>query len=499
MKTFYGSLPKFQSEALQKIKGLGINHECFLHPSLLLFKDNLYSIACKQYSARVNVDSIFGMYSMIAAKRLIGGMRQQDYSEIIYSEFDRNQTGGLNTDFYLHMLLETTSLVLEIPFLYRVAFETNIDSKFLQSIHSIFLFLEDRLPNSNHVLDTEIPQNLHLETPIRLFRRRIQDAPFLHLLRLVFHKYRSLCVKISQCRKEKEQKNIDILLRNFYIYEIDSLLLVLWKQVCRSQSRYFVSTDRTNIIRKEGFAYPYGSQLDAANINSYITQSLCIHYGRYKNQSLVACEGTRYFAKKWISCLLVLVESHFHHRAKFNQMPIKLLSNSCISFLDYILIVQLVSKKVGIETTADCYISALSDGEFYPKVPISLVIKAMSKEHFCDSIGRPVRKLAWTTLTDDDILSRFVQIWRFFSSYYSGSVNRDGLRRLRHISRFSCDSTLAGKHKSTTRFLQRRFDSETIKASSVFATPHCSKSQGVWNLSLIRPVLSISSISEIYV
>ncbi|WP_369009020.1 hypothetical protein, partial [Escherichia coli] len=81
-------------------------------------------------------------------------------------------------------------------------------------MHFIFLFLEDRLPKSNHVLDTEVPQNLHLETPIRLFRRRIKDVSFPHLLRIVFNKYKTLCGNISHFREEREPRSIDILLRN---------------------------------------------------------------------------------------------------------------------------------------------------------------------------------------------------------------------------------------------------------------------------------------------
>ena len=71
----------------------------------------------------------------------------------------------------------------------RLAAETNNNSKISQSIHSTFSFLEDRLPKSSHVLEIEMSQNLHLETPVRLFRRRIKDVPFPHLLRIVIHAY----------------------------------------------------------------------------------------------------------------------------------------------------------------------------------------------------------------------------------------------------------------------------------------------------------------------
>ena len=76
-----------------------------------------------------------------------------------------------------------------IPFLRWLSAKKNKDLKISESIHSVFLFLEDRLAKSSHVLDIEMSQNLHMETLIRLFRRRIIDVSFLHLLRIIFHTY----------------------------------------------------------------------------------------------------------------------------------------------------------------------------------------------------------------------------------------------------------------------------------------------------------------------
>nr|WHE38069.1 maturase K [Cibotium barometz]WHE39288.1 maturase K [Cibotium barometz]WHE39550.1 maturase K [Cibotium barometz] len=500
MRTVYGSLSRFLT--LRKSKKINLNQECFLY-SFFFFKDDFYSIACKRFSNRPSIDSVFGMYSMTSTKRLIDRMRQQDYSEIFYSESGMNQSGSWSTDLHFYALLETICLVLEIPLLSRIiplVMKRNSDWKPSQSIHSIFLFLEDGLPNSNHVLDTKIPQNLHSETPIRMFRRRIKDAPFPHLSRLALHKYKNLSVKNWE---GKEKKNIAILLWNFYIYEIESSPLFLWKQVYRSQSRYFVSTDRNNITRKQ--RHVYRSQLDTANTNSYLTRSLCIHYGRYKNHSLMAFGGTRYFAIKWIYYILILVGSHCHYRTESNQMYIKLLSSGCVSLLGYTPGVQSETKKVRVGTTEGSDISLSIAKELFPKVPISLLVKLMAKENFCDSTGRPVSKLAWTTSTDDEILNRFVQTWRIFSLYHSGSINRDGLRRLRYILRFSCDNTLACKHKSTTRSLRRRFDSEMLldthlknyEMSPGYSKLNVLNNQRVWHLSVTRPVLSTLGALEI--
>nr|QKV46184.1 maturase K [Phegopteris decursive-pinnata] len=491
MKTAFGSLPKF--DALQKTEGLSANRECFPYLFLLLFRYNFYLVACKRCLDRQDIGLVFGACSAVAIKRSIDSVRYQNYSEIFHSEFVRKRSSRLNMDLYLHVLLQTICLILGIPLLHQLVAETNNNWKISQSIHSIFLFLEDRLPKSSHVLEIEMPQNLHLETPVRLFRRRIRDVPLTHLLRTVFHTYRTLCGKFTQlqCWKQKERKSIDMLLQNFYAYEIDLILLVLWTRIHKSYPRFFVYPDRNNVTRKKIRVSEYNCRLDAVSFDPRLIQNLCIHFGRCKNKSLIVFCGTQYFAKKWIYYLSIFFGSHFHHPIEFTQKHIKLLSASCFLFLGYVSAIQLVSKKVQVATIADSCNSISVGEEIYPRIPTSVLVKLLERGKFCDSTGRPVSKLAWAVLTDDEILDRFVKIWNIFSSYHSASINRDGLRRSRYISRLSCDSTSANKHKSTIRLLRRRFDLELPKKVSTLNTSNSSEiNQRIWHLSLVRSVSS---------
>lgn len=403
-------------------------------------------------------------------------------------------------DLYLHVLLQTICITLGIPLLRRLAAETNNNSKISQSIHSIFLFLEDRLPKSSHVLEIEMPQNLHLETPVRLFRRRIRDVPLPHLLRTVSHTSKTLHGKFIQLRswKQGERRSIDMLLQNFYTYEIDSALLALWARIHKSRPRSFVYLDRNNVTRKKIRISEYNSRLDAISIDGRLIRSLCIHFGRCKNRSLMAFYGTQYFAKKWIYYLPIFLRYNFHHPIEFTQTSISLLSASCVSFLGYTSATQSVSKNVQVEITADSCNSISVEREIHPRIPTLLLVKLLEREKFCDSTGHPVSKLARAVLTDDEILNRFVKIWNTFSSYYSASINRDGLRRSRYISRLPRDSTSAGKHKSTIRLPRRRFDLELPKKVSTSNKLNASKiNQRIWHLSLIRPVSSTTLASKI--
>nr|YP_010117313.1 maturase K [Microsorum cuspidatum]QPM99580.1 maturase K [Microsorum cuspidatum] len=487
-------------DALQRIEKIIFNKDCFPYLLLLLFRDNFHSVACKSCLDRQDVDLVVKGYSAVATKRSIDSVRYQNYSEIFYSEFVRKRSTQFNVDLYLYVLLQTICLILGIPRLHQLAAETNNNLKISQSIHSLLLFLEDRLPKSSHVSEIEMSHNVHLETLVRLFRRRVRDVSLLHLLRIGFHAYKTSYGKFIQfrLRKQKEWRNIDLLLQNFYTYEVDSISLTLWTQKYKFQTRFYAYVDTRNISMKRFCLSKSNSQLDGVELDGmdsqYFIRSFCIHFGRYKNKSFVASRGSHYFVKRWIHYLFIFLKSHLNYPTEFIQIHFHLLPTNCAFFLGYILTIQLVSKNVQIETTVGSC-SGISSGEkVYPRLPILLLVKLLQKGKFCGSTGRPISKLAWVVLTDDDILNRFGKIWTIFSLYYSAATNRDELRRLRYILQLSCDSTLASKHRSTIRFLRRRFDLELPKVSHVCSKFNSlKKNERVWRLSLIRST-SLTSI-----
>nr|YP_010045908.1 maturase K [Platycerium bifurcatum]QPG85954.1 maturase K [Platycerium bifurcatum] len=491
MKLKFGS--SFRFDALSRTEEIISNNDCFPYLFLLLFRDNLYSVACKSRLDKQDVGLIFKTFSAVATKRSIDSARYQNYSEIFYSEFVRKQSTQLNADLYLYVLLQTTCLILGIPYLCQLTAETYNNLKISQSIHSLFLFFEDRLPKCSRVLEIDISQNVHFETLVRLFRTRVGDVSLLHLLRICFHAYKNFYGKFIQFRlnKQKGRRNIDILLRNFYAYQVDSITLILWTKKLKFHAQCYVDLDTENIDIKRFCLSKSNSQLDGMDLNHYLIRSFCVHFGRYKNKSFIAFQGAHYFVKKWIHYLFILLRSHLNYPTEFRQIHINLLSTSCASFAGYILTIQSVSKNVQIETTVESCSSILSGRNIYPRVPISLLIKFLQKEKFCDSIGCPTSKVIWVGLTDDDILNRFKKIWNIFYLYYSAATNQDGLRKLRYILRISCDSTLASKHRSTIRFLRRRFDLELPKVAHPYSKFNSSKrNERVWQLSLIRSVLS---------
>nr|YP_009548905.1 maturase K [Myriopteris scabra]AYW15880.1 maturase K [Myriopteris scabra] len=470
---------------------------CFLHPFSFLFEENFYLMEGKRRAHEPDIKLVSEVWSTVAIKRLICSMREHNYSKIVNSGFVRNQTDGLNADLYFNPLKKIICLTLDISLFSRMGEHKNNIIKMSQSIHSIFLFMEDRFPNSNYVLEIDLPQTFHLETLIRLFRRQIKDVSFLHLLRIVFYKDKSFRGKTIHSHKGGQKGSIDIPFQNFYNSKIDSLLLISCKQICKLRVNYSPSIDCCNITRKERHVFAYEFKSDTAGIDSHFTRSSCIHYGRYSNKFIIVFEGTRYFVKKWLYYFSTLLKHYLHYRTEFDEPRLKLLSTSCVSFLGYNSIVRLVLKNVRIEAAASSCISILDLKKFHPKVPNSIITKILVKQKFCDMSGRPAGKAAWAALPDDEILNGYVQLWQVFSLYYGASMNQNRLRRLKYILQISCDSTLAGKHRSTIRLLRRKFNLKTLNQIFVSSKSELSNNRRVWRSTLIRFVLLQFAVLEI--
>nr|YP_010958391.1 intron maturase [Vandenboschia auriculata]ALO81739.1 intron maturase [Vandenboschia auriculata] len=498
MRTGYRFLSKFGK--LCKRKVINPTQGYFLYS--LLFQDDLYSSLSNRSSNRLSMDSkkestLSNGYSIISIKRLINAIRQQDLSGILSPKYDSIRFGGSN---YMSFdaLSKGICSVLEIilsPRIEPLLMGEIHEWKSSQSNHSVFPFLEDRLRYSNYILNTEIPHTLHSEVFIRMFRQRIKDAPFLHLPRLIFLIYTSSGFSIDY---SFPKSSLTILVWNFYMYEIESLVVPLWNQFSGLRRRNIIPiSDHNNLLQKQN---QVGKSLFIGLIDyAHNTRSFCIHYGRYENRSLVILKGTKYSVKRWIYYILKFTESNSHHWLHCYRICVKRLSRNCVLFLGYILGVRSRINEVQVRTMKDSYITVSINNESLYKVPIILLIRYMVRENFCDNSGRPISRSAWTTLTDDEILRRFVQIWKIILFYYSGSKNRNNLYRLKYILRFSCGKTLACKHKGTIRTIQRRFDLRVFlnnlsslgdykdyKSSPFSPTKNILKNQRFWYLEITQ-------------
>jgi hypothetical protein len=162
-------------------------------------------------------------FSFLTVKCLIGQIRQQNHSIVLFMNCDPNPLVDRKNISYSESVLEGLTLVLEVSFsiLSKYSVEGMNEWKSFQSIHSIFPFLEDKFPHSNYVLDTRIPYSIHPEILVRTFRRWIGDAPSLHPLRSILYEYRNSSESLQRSIIVVPKVNMIffLFLWNNYVYE----------------------------------------------------------------------------------------------------------------------------------------------------------------------------------------------------------------------------------------------------------------------------------------
>nr|ASK38535.1 maturase K [Tillandsia belloensis] len=487
----------------------------FLYP--FLFQEYIYAFA---HDHGLN-DSIFyepveiigydNKSSSVLVKRLIIRMYQQNFliNSVNYS--NQNRFVGHNNFFYSHffsqMISEGFAVIVEIPFSLRlVSFpeEKEIPKCHnLQSIHSIFPFLEDKLLHLNYVSDILIPYPIHLEILVQILQCRIEDVPSLHLLRFFLHEYHNWNSLITPKKSiyvfSKENKRLFQFLYNSYVSECEFLFVFL-----RKQSSYLRLTSSGTFLERIQF---YGKIEHLIVVyRNYFQKTLWffmdpfVHYVRYQGKALLTSKGTHLLMKKWKCSLDNLWQYYFHFWSQPHRIHINQLSHYSFYFLGYLSGVirnPLAARNHMLENS---FLIETGIKKFDTIVSVIPLIGSLSKAKFCTVSGHPISKPIWTDLSDCDIIDRFGRICRNLSHYYSGSSEKRSLYRIKYILRLSCARTLARKHKSTVRsFLQRLgsvlleefFTEEEQVLSLIFPKPtpfslHGSRRERIWYLDIIR-------------
>lgn len=91
------------------------------------------------------------------------------------------------------------------------------------------------------------------------------------------------------------------------------------------------------------------------------------------------------------------------------------------------------------------------------RLPTQLVIQKLHANDFCDGMGNPTPKRAWSILEPRDVVTRFNHLLNGYNNYYSFVHNRQGLARLQFILQKSAILTLAQKFRVRQPEIYRRF------------------------------------------
>ena len=148
----------------------------FVYP--LLFQEYIYAFAHDYGLNGAEPVEIFGSnnnkFSSLLVKRLIIRMYQQNFgmNSVNQPNQDRllDHSNYFYSEFYSQILSEGFAIVVETPLSLGQLSSTEEILKFqnLQSIHSIFPFLEDKFLHLHYLSHIEIPYPIHLEILVQL-------------------------------------------------------------------------------------------------------------------------------------------------------------------------------------------------------------------------------------------------------------------------------------------------------------------------------------------
>nr|YP_009975595.1 maturase K [Balanops balansae]QNK05013.1 maturase K [Balanops balansae] len=443
----------------------------FLYP--LIFREYIYTLAHDHglnrsiFLENVGYDNKF---SLIIVKRLI--IRTYQQNSLLSSANDSNQNPFFryNTNLYSQMISEGFAVIVEIPFSLRLVSSLErseiVKSHDLQSIHSIFPFLEDKFPHLNFVSDVLIPFPIHLEKLVQTLRYWVKDPSSLHLLRLFLHEYwnwNSLVIPNKSISIfTKSNPRFFLFLYNSHVYEYESIFFFLRNQSFHLRSTFFrVLLERIYFYGKiEHFAEVFNNDFQAT---LWLFKDPFMHYVRYQGKAILASKDTPLLMTKWKYYLVDLCQCHFYVWFQPERINISPLYKRSLDFLGYLSSVRLNPSVVWSQMLENSFIIDNNMKKLDTIVPFSPVIESLAKTKFCNAVGHPISKPAWADSSDSDIIDRFVRICRNLSHYYSGSSKKKSLYRIKYILRLSCVKTLARKHKSTVRAFLKRLGSELLE------------------------------------
>nr|AAQ55099.1 maturase K [Mentzelia reflexa] len=441
----------------------------FLYP--LIFQEYIYALAHDHglnRSILLENPGYDNKSSLLIVKRLITRMYQQNHLIISANDSNQNPFLGHNKNLYSQMISEGFVVIVEIPFYLRLRSSLEgkeiVKSQNLQSIHSIFPFLEDKFLHLNYVLDILIPYPIHLEILVQTLRHWVKDASSLHLLRFFLHEYRNWNSLITPKRPSayfsKINQRLFLFLYNSHVCEYESIFLL-------TQSSHLRSTSSGALLER---IYFYGKLEHSVEVFAKDFQAILwlfkdpfIHYLRYQGKSILASKGTSLLMNKWKYYLLNCWQCHFYVWSQPRRMYINQLSNHSLDFLGYLSSVRLNPSMVRSQMIENSFLIDNAIKKFDTIVPIIPMIQSLAKAKFCNVLGHPISKPVWADLSDSDIIDRFGRICRNLSHYHSGSSKKKTLYRIKYILRLSCARTLARKHKSTVRAFLKRVGSELLE------------------------------------
>nr|CBL95138.1 maturase K [Hypertelis cerviana] len=493
----------------------------FCYP--LLFQEYLYAFAYDHsfQKSRLLENAGDKDYSFLIVKHLITRMYHQNFFLLSANESKDNEIFGYKDkkNLYSQIILEGVAVIVEIPFypLFKSSLAAKekgivnsleakdkgiVKSPNLRSIHAIFPFFEDKFFHLSYVVDILMPYPIHREILVQTLRYWVKEASSLHFLRYFLYEYRNCKTFLTPKKSSsffsnsKGNQRVFFFVYNFYVWEHDSLFLLL-----RNQSSHLRSTSFGALLERILF---YGKLEYLVKVFPLTTdfgflfwlfKDPFLHYVRYQGKSILSSKGTSLLIHKWKNYLLSFWQCHFSVWSQPRRIYINRFSNHSLNFLGFLSSLRLHSSVIRSQMLEKTFLIQDTSKKCDTIVRVQPLVESLAKMRFCNGLGHPVSKSVWTDLSDSQILDRFGRICRKLSHYYSGSSRKRALYRVKYILRLSCARTLARKHKRPVRaflqrlgseFLEEFFTEEEELLSLIFPKNSGGLSRGpIWDLDIL--------------
>lgn len=362
------------------------------------------------------------------------------------------------------------------------------------SIHSAFLFLENRYHSCNYLLEDKIHYLIHPEIIIRISRKYMFDVCLIHFYRIVFY---FIIMHLNRFKQtfNYSMNQATLSMRNIYAIEIDSFFADESLKIL-NQTKYspiWMPYDRSLFHKYTFYEFDVIFHLvfNRQIIKHVIDSKLSKNKHGLGPISFYRCGACHYLRSNSTWKFAIQANSNFRYLVGFRYMRFITRRMGAFHFHSISSIVYdirfITTCKIfllGVLVKNDKAVVKIQTQIFQNLLPITylqiqyirilspsdLVIKALYKYHLCTSAGYPLHRYSWTTFGNIQIVQRFKALQHSIMFYYSGCINRKALSYVKQILRYSCAKTLAFKHKTTTRNILSTKTDQNINILNVFNT-----------------------------
>lgn len=319
------------------------------------------------------------------------------------------------------------------------------------------------------------------EILVEIIKRKVKDQRFINLIwKILKAGYMDLKrIRHDSLAGTPQGGIASPILANIYMHELDVYVDQLRGELEKGKARranreYRAIADLRQKMAKAGKANTeeyrrLGQQMRSLpSLDTRDPEFVRIKYVRFADDWLVGVTGSHQLAQEIKDRIKAFLAEKLHLTLSEEKTKITNARTEEAAFLGYRIRkgrgANSQKQKTSRNASARSFKRRSTGMEIVLKAPMSEVLNRLKQRGFCNGSGQPTHKAGWTTLDDDQIVSRYSAINRGIQEYYRPADNWPELWRIQYILKYSLAKTLALKRKvPITQVMKSRDISVTVK------------------------------------